>query len=277
MYRPHEADLNYMLYPTLDYDKFNNTAHIGWIHNYKYKNGTGNIELKLSNSTIGSQYDFSKIVMTSVQKNKLGKFQLNTRLFGQYGTGSNWAQESKLLLSGANSEELMENKFTRSKGFIPNEWLGYGASTNHFQMGGGLNLRGYAGYLAPEIVNQSNQNMYVNTFQGESGASISAELEIQNILPIINKHKSIASYLFADAGIINVAEFNSKNIRQSFSSLRADAGIGFTYTFNKWKPLQMVKPLILRIDFPFFLNRYPSIDEGSFQTNRFVVGIGRTF
>ena len=75
----------------------------------------------------------------------------------------------------------MENKFTRSEGFIPNQWLGYGSSTNHFQMGGGLNLRGYAGYYAPEINDEGN---YVLSYNGTSGASISAELEFQNIFSL---------------------------------------------------------------------------------------------
>ena len=41
-------------------------------------------------------------------------------------------------------------------------------------MGGGLNLRGYAGYYAPEINNEGN---YAFSYNGISGASISAELE----------------------------------------------------------------------------------------------------
>ncbi|MEZ4739918.1 MAG: hypothetical protein R2818_11335 [Flavobacteriales bacterium] len=44
----------------------------------------------------------------------------------------------------------MENKYVRSIGLVPYEWLGYGADVNSFQQGGGLGLRGYAGYLAPK-------------------------------------------------------------------------------------------------------------------------------
>ena len=77
------------------------------------------MNLELTSATIASDYDYSKVVFNFVHKSKLGKLQLNTRLFGQYGSGKNWAGESRLNLAGANSEELMEYKFTRSEGFIP--------------------------------------------------------------------------------------------------------------------------------------------------------------
>ena len=85
-------------------------------------------------------------------KNKINKIDINTRFFAQIGSGLRIANESSLYLAGANPEELMENKFTRSIGFINNAWAGYGNNINHFQQAGGLNLRGYAGYLAPYLV-----------------------------------------------------------------------------------------------------------------------------
>ena len=104
------------------------------------------------------------------------------------------------------------------------------------------------------------------------------ELEFQNIF-LLNKVFGLLfkSYLFADAGIINTTEITRENYKKAFSKVRSDVGLGFVLTMNKWGPLQMVKPLTLRLDLPFFLNRYPSIDEDYIQTNRFVVGIGRTF
>jgi len=274
MFRAKESDLRYTNYKVWESDKFNNVATFGWTYSYNYK-GDGKLNLELTSSTIASDYEYSKLVLTYVHKSKLGKLQLNTRLFGQYGSGTNWAGESSLNLAGANSEELMENKFTRAEGFIPNEWLGYESTTNHFHMGGGLNLRGYTGYYAPEINDEGN---YVLSYSGTSGASISAELEFQNIFSL-NRIFGLPfkSYLFADAGVINTTEITRENYKEAFSKVRADAGLGFALTLNEWGPLQMVKPITLRLDLPFFLNRYPSIDEDYLQTNRFVVGIGRTF
>ena len=49
-----------------------------------------------------------------------------------------------LYASGANPEDIMHNKYTRSAGFIPHDWFSYSlTNTNHFHYGGGLNLRGY--------------------------------------------------------------------------------------------------------------------------------------
>ena len=275
MYRANESDLRYTNYKVWESEKFNNTATFGWTHSYKHKGGDGKLNLELTSSTIASDFDYSKLVLTFVHKSKLGKLQLNTRLFGQYGSGTNWAGESRLNLAGANSEELMENKFTRSEGFIPNQWLGYGSTTNHFQMGGGLNLRGYAGYYAPEI---NDKGDYVLSYNGTSGASISAELEFQNIFSFDRIFGlPFKSYLFADAGVINTTEITRENYKEAFSKVRSDAGLGFALTLNEWGPLQMVKPITLRLDLPFFLNRYPSVDKDYYQTNRFIVGIGRTF
>ena len=39
------------------------------------------------------------------------------------------------------------------------------------------------------------------------------------------------------------------------------SGIGFTYNFNHFKPLENIKPLIIRLDIPFFLNRPPASDD----------------
>ena len=275
MYRANESDLRYTNYKVWESNKFNNSATFGWTHYYKYKGGDVKLNFELTSSTVASDYDYSKVVLTYIHKSKLGKLQLNTRLFSQYGSGTNWAGESRLNLAGANSEELMENKFTRSEGFIPNQWLGYGSTTNHFQMGGGLNLRGYSGYYAPEINDEGN---YVLSHNGTSGASISAELEFQNIFSLKRIFGlPFKSYLFADAGVINTTEITRENYKKAFSKLRSDAGLGFALTINEWGPLQMVKPITLRLDLPFFLNRYPSVDEDYYQTNRFVVGIGRTF
>ena len=77
--------------------------------------------------------------------------------------------------------------------------------------------------------------------------------------------------------MLNNTEISRTNLDDAFSDLRADAGIGFALTLNNWGTLDLVKDLVLRLDFPMFLNRYPDIDESSLQTNKFVFGIGRAF
>jgi aminopeptidase N len=79
-------------------------------------------------------------------------------------------------------------------------------------------------------------------------------------------------YAFADAGVIDYGDaINNTWI----SDLRADAGLGSALTIKKWGPLDLVKPLTIRFDMPFFLNRPPAIEE-YFQF-RWILSISRAF
>ncbi|MDA1009710.1 MAG: hypothetical protein O3C42_04050, partial [Bacteroidetes bacterium] len=79
---------------------------------------------------------------------------------------------------------------------------------------------------------------------------------------------------FADAGIITSEHLTKENYKESFSDLRVDAGIGFTYTFRNFGPLEMVNPLVIRFDMPLFLNRAPAADD-DFVQMRWLIGINR--
>ena len=160
----------------------------------------------------------------------------------------------------------MDNKFTRSTGFVNRNWMEYGSALNHFQMGGGLNLRAYAGYLMPE---GELENQTFN-YSGTSGASFSTELEFSKYISFANR-LNMTNYIFADAGILNS---NMLNETLAFGNLRADVGFGTTFTlFNN---IDNINPLTLRIDLPWFMNR-PPFGENYLDFNRFVIGINRTF
>ena len=90
------------------------------------------------------------------------------------------------------------------------------------------------------------------------------------------KKYHINPYLFADAGIITSAKITRENYKEVFSDLMADAGIGFTYTFNNFGPLDNIEPIIFRIDMPLFLNRPPGTDDNFIQM-RWLIGIQRAF
>ena len=292
MIRKDSTDLYYLLYPNeWQINKLNNTITLGLNHKYKYSYGNGNIDLSLKSSTLMSAYDYASVNLTVTNKNKLGKkFNFNTRFIAQYGTGKFWPSESQLYVAGANPEELMDNKFTRSQGFFPMEWMGYSEKTNYFQMGGGLNLRGYAGYLAPEGLSDGNIRF---AYKGTSGAAFNAELEFDQVFK--RKHYSkfvtthyklyklsyrikttfkLNTYLFGDIGMIN---YNSYYEDFALTDFRADAGIGTALTIKRWGPLQTVNPLTIRFDMPLFLNRIPAADNGEFVKFRWLVGISRCF
>ncbi|MBI3502574.1 MAG: M1 family metallopeptidase [Bacteroidetes bacterium] len=284
MIRQRYEDRAYLLFPDeWDNGMLNNTINLGYEHNYNYSWGTGKINLDLRSSTLMSDYDYANAHLTVVNKNRLGKkLNWNTRFFVQYGTGKNSPKESALYLAGANPEELMENKFTRSRGFFPDEWMGYGANVNHFQMGGGLNLRGYAGYLAPQ--EDANGNIKF-VYRGNSGAAFNTELEFDQLFKFIHitdqngiikwaqKTFKLNTYLFGDVGVLN---YNSSSENLKLADFRADAGAGAALTIKKWGPLQKVDPLTIRFDSPFFLNRIPAV-ETNYTAFRWMIGVSRTF
>ena len=265
---------NYLLYPNQwQSNKLNNRIDVNLEHNYKYSYGSGKINLIFENSAIGSDYNYNKIILSAVNKNKAGKLKVNTRTYLQIGSGDNWAEESKLNLAGANNEELMDSKFTRSVGMITRDYTGFGESLNNFHSGGGLNLRGYSGYIAPEF--DENGNIISENYNGTSGAAFNTEIDFSSYLPYNLRRKNINAYLFADAGIISSEKISRNNYKDAFTDVRADAGIGFTYTHKNWGPLETINPLVIRLDLPLFLNR-PISDEEYLQM-RWIVGIGKTF
>tara|TARA_B100001142_G_scaffold301946_1_gene328057 strand:+ start:18989 stop:22198 length:3210 start_codon:yes stop_codon:yes gene_type:complete len=269
MYRVNDT---YLLNKGWELNKMNNRIDIGIEHKYRYSYGNGRINLMLQSSALASAYDYSKLILEAKNKNTFKKLKVNTRGYLQFGTGNNWAEESKLGLAGANAEEMMLSKFTRAEGIITSDFMSYDYSTNYFHASGGLNLRGYSGYLAPEF--NDNGTIKSLNYNGTSGASFNTEVDFTAYLPLSIRENNIASYLFADAGIISSNKINRDNYTNVFEDFRADAGIGFTYTFDKFGPLEKVKPLVIRLDMPLFLNRPPATDDDFIQM-RWLIGINR--
>jgi len=265
---------NYLINSGWDLRTMNNRVDVNLEHQYKYSYGKGKLNLLLQSSALGSAYDYNTLSLSAKNNNKLEKLKINTRVFCQIGTGSNWAEESKLGLAGANNEQMIDSKFTRSEGIISSDYMGYDYTTNYFHQAGGLNLRGYTGYLAPEF----NQDGSIASFSynGISGASFNTEIDFTAYLPYSIRKHNIASYIFADAGIITNDKLTSENLKNLVNNIRADAGIGFTYTLRNFGPLETVKPLTIRFDMPIFLNRPPATNN-DFVQMRWLIGINRAF
>jgi len=262
----------YLLNKDWDLRKMNNRIDINVEHKYKYKFGAGKLNLKLQSSSLGSNYDYNILSITANNNNKLKKLMITTRAFLQIGTGSNWAKESKLALAGANNEQMMRSKFTRSEGIISSKYTDYDYTTNYFHHSGGLNLRGYTGYLAPEFNTDGTISSY--NYNGTSGLSFNTEVDFTDYLPYLIRKHNISSYLFADAGAISSEKINKDNFKNVFTDYRADMGIGFTYLFKNFGSLENIKPILIRFDMPLFLNRAPATDKDFIQM-RWLIGINR--
>jgi hypothetical protein len=83
----------------------------------------------------------------------------------------------------------------------------------------------------------------------------------------------INPYLFGDAGFINTNAPGTANV---MSDVMVDAGIGATFSIVRWWKLYNIKPLTIRFDVPFFINRLPFAEKDYFQF-RWMLGVNRAF
>lgn len=275
MIRPDSTDLNYLIDRTSwQPNLWNNTINTGIRHQYEYKKGEGRIHLGVRASSLGSDYSFSQLMLETINDNYLGKFNIRTRFFAQLGSGNNVAPESALYLAGANPEELMENKFTRSAAFFPQDFGGFGNDINHFHMGGGLNVRGYSGYLAPD---QLSNGVIIPGYRGNTGVSGNIEIDLDGLVKLRPKltrnwlHMDL--YAFGDAGLM---ELNDGDDAINFGKVRASAGLGSAFTIKRWGRFSMEKPVTVRFDVPMFLNR-PSNVAPDYVQFRWLIGVNRAF
>lgn len=271
-------DLRYLLFPAeWEPNALNSVWDNSVRHRYDHRFGSGDVTLNVRNSSVGSAYAFAQATLTAINDNRFGRLNLRTRCLLQFGTG-NTPRESQLYLAGASPEDMMENKYTRSAGFVPSDWMGYGASLNHFQVGGGLGLRGFAGYVAPELDGNGQLTL---TYRGNSGAAFNAELDIDGLLRIRPKVTRewlhLDAYLFGDVGSMGYRQTtDAGTVRLRLAPPRADAGAGVALTIKKFWRLVDVNPLTIRFDVPAVVSNLP-YGETDHIAFRYVVGINRSF
>lgn len=289
MWRQTGYDYDYLIYPnewSSNKNKLNTSLNVAWTHRYKYLKGTGAYTLSLRTPMLAGNntpFNYSYAQFECINNNSVGKLDIRTRFLARYGMGDNIPYESALFMAGANPEQLMEDKFTRSIGFVPDNWRTYATDEmNHFQQGGGLNLRGFAGYY---VADKRNADVLI-AYKGRGGVSGNVEVDIDNYIKLRPKftrnwlHTDL--YLFADAGIMQLSRYDTADIyniqpTNMWSDVRMDAGLGIAFTIKKWGVFDKAKPLTLRLDMPFLVNRLPSASAEGYAAFRWVVGINRTF
>ncbi len=290
MWRPVPRDFDYLLYPnewSSTKAHANSSINFAWTHNYKCLRGIGaytlGVRAPLLTGNGAGSFNYSYLQGEAINYNNLGKLEVRTRLFGRYGMGTNIPYESALYAAGANPEELMENKYTRSVGFVPNDWRTYSQTDmNHFQQGGGLNLRGYAGYLIAE----EHDGQILIGYKSRSGIAANVEVDFDKFIKFAPRFTRnwlhLDAYLFGDAGIMqlsktgNLATYWNIQPTTEWSSLRIDAGVGFALTVKKFGVFDKAQPLTLRFDMPFVVNR-PPFANPDYAAFRYVFGINRSF
>ncbi|MFT7591995.1 MAG: hypothetical protein ACI9UJ_001924 [bacterium] len=260
---------SYLLYPEFANTGIDNWVTLGYTRNYKQFNGGGSLELKTQAPIIFSDYAYASVSAELKNNQRIKKMVLRTRAFAQYLSGSNIAPEAMLQLSGANTYQLMDNRYSRAVGWLSNDQLVHSRDGNNVHQGGGLNLRGYSGVAATNI--HSGDTFF--SYAGTSGVAINAELDFGNYinpkLGKIGRVVQINPYLFTDLGILGVRD-------DLTSGLRVDAGVGANFALQFNRKFSSMKPLNIRIDLPVFLNRIPE-EQTEYVQMRYVFGINRAF
>jgi len=293
-YRFGEHHRDYLFYPqewTSQRGTANNTARnifaeLNYDHQYRGNGYAGDynftFRLPVGVNKELDNFDYTYLQADLTHYRAVRKLLFRARLFGRYGVGSNIPTESALYMQGANPEEMMEERFTRSHGILPLGLGGFSSTSfSNVHQSGGLNLRGYNGYYA--VDQDGNNNLYIN-YKGLSGASANLEIDLHrvfNIKPKLTRSwLSVHPYLFGDVGVISRGDldfFDITNLQpaNSMSKIRGDAGFGTAFTIKKWGQFDKLRPFTFRIDMPLFLSAPPFGQE--YLDFRWQVGIGRSF
>lgn len=260
---------SYLLYPEFANNGYDNWIQTAVTRDYRQMNGGGSLKLTLQAPMLGTDYSYSSFTAELKNTQSIKKMSLRTRAFAQIMTGVSIAPEAMLQLSGANTYELMNNRYSRAIGWLAQEGINHSRDGNYVHQGGGLNIRGYSGVATTNV--NGLDTFY--SYSGNKGAAINAELDFGNYinpkLGKLGRRLHVNPYLFTDLGLLGVRD-------DLTSGLRMDAGVGanFALLFNsKWSS---TKPLNVRVDLPFFLNRIPE-EQTDYLQMRYVLGINRAF
>ncbi len=267
LYRNADQALDYLIRPeSWQASKWNNYLELGINRPLKGWRSRGTFLLSTRASALFSDFNYASIKAEWINRRSWKGTSLRSRVFAIHMTG-NPAPESLVQLAGANNEELMSSPWLRSAGFVPESWESMGPSIGNWHHGGGLNLRGFTGYQA---TNSTEADTFF-VFQGTQGASINLEWDFERKLDPFKRRMSrmfkLNSYLFSDMGVLANQRGNS--------GFRMDAGVGTALTIDH-RRRTAYGPLVLRIDFPLFINRTPA-GEGDFLAFRAIFGVARSF
>ncbi len=276
----------------------NISMNLYWKINYTAWGNRGNLRIDSRLASPWSATQFGWIFAEWKHYQNLGKSQIKSRIFAQYGGGNTPAPESALYAAAANPETAFENALLRDIASINYGNLNllqadpFARNHNQFlHLAGGLNLRGYHGRsLGMQAL---NQDTILAFFRSPSGISTNIEWHWGKLLNGFarNAYLRLEPYIFADAGIAIIHHSSPKNLSGStsgntnnpayFSQILSDAGIGTLIHFqNLAKPftrkiLQQTRPIVFRIDLPLFLSH--TLETESNFSFRFIFGISTVF
>lgn len=280
MKRNNISDLEYLHFKS---DWENTQANGSLIFTANYQNGKSkwneNLTVQVRTSAFTASTSYSYLSANYLFNTKVKNFDIRTRTYGRLGGGSLTPSESKLYAAQGSPEEMQENKYMRSVTAFPSTLYGlYDGNSDNLHFGGGLNLRGYVG--RDLLVFDKVENKFVEMYSANSGGSVNIEVGFDKYFnvqaPKIKEYIGFNTYLFTDLGMIGNVQLK-KGGNTVFSLPLYDAGLGAALTFKKFWVLQNIKPLTIRVDFPFLLSEPDARDNGKHWAGRWVIGINRAF
>ncbi|NPA33512.1 MAG: M1 family metallopeptidase [Chlorobi bacterium] len=213
----------------------------------------------LTNQFASFEYEWKQVIPKKL-------FVWRHRVFVRQDIG-NIPQQIALYVDGGDARSLLDHPLTWAR-FFPHQALRPRQSTYVFHEAGGLNLRGYAGYgILPDGFNM--------LYRPTGGIAYNAELVFTKAVrwqPRLLSGVSAEGYLFADVGYFNISPVGIS----LFDAIPwMDAGLGFVFTVRRVGAFDGIKPLTVRVDMPFFLNRPPAVEQ--FVQPRFQVAVSKLF
>ncbi len=223
----------------------------------------GTWKVMLRTSSFAVQDPFAMIQTQMTGQLPWQRSTLRGRIIGYIGWGKIPLQ-NRLRLTGASTEEFMDNPWVRSRGWLPASWYCSDSSQLvHFHYGGGLNVRG--------AIDQA----------GISGFAVNGEWDVLGFLTNQPSWPSAAVqcnlYPFFDAGVMSTQRLLwQERADQIFAVL--DAGVGFSAMVRRWGPFDRLQPFTLRFEFPLMVvSATKRWTPDNVFGLRWLIGMGRSF
>ncbi|MBC7487677.1 MAG: hypothetical protein H7282_13070, partial [Cytophagaceae bacterium] len=215
-----------------------------------------------------SDYNYNRLTLESINKWKWSKINVSSRIYAQ-AANQTTPFESMAFIQGASPETMVNDKFSRTRTFFPENTLN---ATWLYQPAGSLNLRGFAGERLTEQATVEGKDTTLTTAFSASAASWSTEIDLDELIRIKAKNHMqpfhLDVYLFYDVAVLQ----SNRTDRIELSKVYADAGIGSALTI-KFSPYD-ITPLVIRCDMPLWLSESSSNFKAG---SRIVLGINRSF
>jgi len=249
---------------------WNNFVNAEIFRQYPISQGVGYLTFSVRVPQFGSDFNYSWAQVETKHLRNIGRTQLRFRTFARLGFG-NTPYESQLRLSGAPREEWIDNQWTRARGFHPGEWGSTRWNAQHnLHVAGGLGLRGmFNNRLYGADLGRPGNQVLLNT--SRSGLSTNLEYDFAKLVGLKpGKRLTWQFYTFADAALV-FDKLSSTSTYDYYSF--ANAGLGTNVEIKTTSFMR--KPIILRLDVPFWANENWG-SQNNFRP-RWVVGFDKTF